>query len=153
MQKIIKPARYLFAASLILFGIQHFIYGDFITGRAIPWPATINGGTIWAYASGFLLAISGLLIIARKSAVLPALISGVMIFIWAFLRNIPILVSHPVFDGFATNTGKALALSGGMFAIAHSLLNDKKYPLIINQKMVNLIEKLKLLSPFFIAIF
>jgi uncharacterized membrane protein len=130
--KLVVVGRFFFGLALIAFGIQHFIYGDFIPGRAPAWPPAIPGQLAFAYLTGALFVLSGAAIIVDKKARAAALISGVMIFIWALLRHIPEVAANP--HGIVlTNTGKALALFGGAFAVAGSLSPGEKKSGVFNR--------------------
>jgi uncharacterized membrane protein YphA (DoxX/SURF4 family) len=117
--KIVGLGRLFFAIGLVGFGIQQFMYGDFVPGRAPEWPSAIPGRLTWAYSSGAILIAAGAAIISGKKARWAAILSGTMILLWALLRHLPELAANP--HGIVlTNTGKALALFGGAF-VAGSL--------------------------------
>ena len=120
LDKIVVLGRLFFAVSLVAFGIQQFIYGDFVPGRAPEWPPSIPGRLVWAYSSGAILITAGVAIISGKKARWAAILSGTTIFVWAFLRHLPELAANP-YGSVLTNTGKSLALFGGAFAVAGSL--------------------------------
>lgn len=116
--------RLFFAVGLIAFGIGQFIYGDFLPGRAPEWPAAMPGRLIWAYLSGAILVAAGLAIATGVKARWAAIVAGAIIFVWALLRHLPALATEP--NGLVlTQTGKALALFGGAFAVAGSLSEIK----------------------------
>ena len=118
--RFVTVGRLFFALALIGFGIQQYIFGDFVPGRAPAWPPSIPGRLVWAYVSGALLIAAGAAIISGKKARCAAILAGTMIFLWALLRHLPALVANP--HGITlTNTGKALVLFGGAFAVAGSL--------------------------------
>jgi uncharacterized membrane protein len=125
MNKFTPLGRLFFAIGLGAFGILQFIYRDFVPGRAPAWPAGIGGRLVWAYVSGAALIAAGAAIIFGKKARLAAIVSGAMIFLWALLRHIPLAAAGPSFGLAWTNTGKALALFGGAFALAGSLPDEK----------------------------
>ena len=125
MDKLIPVGRLFFAIAFIAFGIQQFIYGDFIAGRAPAWHGTDSVRLIWAYLSGAVLIVSGLAIIMEKKGRWLAILSGLMIFIWAFLRQIPVAAQGPFLGGLWTMAGKALVLFGGAFAVAGTLPQEK----------------------------
>jgi uncharacterized membrane protein len=118
MNKFVKVGRLFFGIGIVAFGIQQFLYGDFVAGRAPVWPASIPGRLVWAYASGLVLIGAGVAIILGKKVRLAGILTGTMIFLWALLRHIPLVVVDPSFGGAWTNAGKALAFFGGAFAIA-----------------------------------
>jgi uncharacterized membrane protein len=114
----------LFALSLMAFGIEHVLFGDFVAGRAPVWPAGVAGQLIWAYVSGAILIVCGALIVTRaEKAWTLALLTGAVILTWAFIRRVPLLISNPGGAAF-TATGKALALSFGCFAVAAVLRSN-----------------------------
>jgi uncharacterized membrane protein len=112
--------RLFFAVGLAGFGVLQFIYGDFVPGRAPAWPPAIPGRLVWAFASGAILIVAGAAIISGVWARWAAIVSGTMIFGWALLRHLPGLVANP-HGTVLTQSGKALALCGGAFAVAGSL--------------------------------
>jgi uncharacterized membrane protein YphA (DoxX/SURF4 family) len=107
-----------FGVSLIAFGIQQFLYGDFVPGRAPAWPAGVPGRLLWAQVSGAVLIAAGAAIVAEKKARVAAVAVAAMIFLWALLRNIPLAAADHYYGGAWTNLGKALALTGGALAVA-----------------------------------
>jgi uncharacterized membrane protein YphA (DoxX/SURF4 family) len=116
--------RIFFGVGLIAFGIQQFIYGDFVPGRAPAWPAEMPGRLAWAYLSGAILTAAGFAIVAGIRARWAAITAGIIIFVWALLRHIPELADP---NGIVlTSTCKALALFGGAFAVAGSFPVERK---------------------------
>jgi len=129
MEKMIVSGRIFFSIALIVFGIQNCISGDFVMARSVVLPAEIPGRLIAAYFSGVVLFVAGLLMIFEKKAGLAAMLAAVIIFLWAFMRNIPQAVSVPQFGGLWTNTFKTLAIGGGALIAAAS------YPSGVNQSI------------------
>jgi uncharacterized membrane protein len=128
MDRIIPIGRVFFAIALTAFGIQQLLFGDFVPGRAPAWPAGVPGRLVWAYISGIILIATGAAILSatakptyRKTARLGATVSGTMIVAWALVRHVPLVLADTDFGGAWTQFGKALALSGGAFAVAGSL--------------------------------
>jgi len=124
MDKFGVCGRLFFATALVAFGVQQFIYGDFVPGRAPAWPTAIPGRLIWAYFSGVVLVATGVAIATGIKARWAAIVTGTMIFLWALLRHLPNVIADP--NGLTiTSAGKALALFGGAFAVAGSLPHAK----------------------------
>ncbi|HEV8486665.1 MAG TPA: hypothetical protein VGV87_24175 [Blastocatellia bacterium] len=121
MNQLAPLGRLFFAVSMVAFGVQQFIYGDFVPGRAPAWPNSIPGRLVWAYVSGAILIIAGTAIIFRKNVRWAGLLVGAMIFLWALLRHIPEVAADPSSGAVLTKAGKALALWGGAFAVAGSV--------------------------------
>jgi uncharacterized membrane protein len=122
----IIPARILYGIALIVFGSLHFLFGDFITGRAPAWPADMSGQFIFAYFSGALLILSGLSIIANIKATQMLVASGILILMWAGARNIYEIIIKPEYGGLLTNTFKALSIGSGAFIVAASFVKQKE---------------------------
>lgn len=118
MDKLMRAGRALFALSMIGLGVEHFIYGEFVTGRAPPWPSTLPGEVIWAYVSGLVVVLAGVAILFEKNGRIAATILGALIFAWALLRHIPVVVASEVLAPDWTKAVKALAFTGGALAIA-----------------------------------
>jgi uncharacterized membrane protein YphA (DoxX/SURF4 family) len=118
MTKLIPIGRTFFAVAFIGMGIEHFIFKDFITGRAPAWPESLPGGLIWAYLTGIAFIAIGAAILSGKKARLAAVLGGVLILSWALLRNIPVVAADSFLSGAWTRAGKSLTFFGGFLAIA-----------------------------------
>lgn len=93
--RFVTVGRLFFALALIAFGIQQFVFGDFVPGRAPAWPQSIPGRLVWAYISGALLIAAGAAIISGRKARGAAILAATLIFLWALLRHLPPLVANP----------------------------------------------------------
>jgi uncharacterized membrane protein len=119
------PIGRLFVALAFLgMGIEHFIFQEFITGRAPAWPTSVPGKAIWAYGSGAVIAGAGLAILIRRNSRPLLMLAGILILLWALLRHIPIVAADSLLAGSWTRAGKALMLFGGAFAVAGTLLAE-----------------------------
>jgi len=128
VRTIVSIGRVFVAIALVAFGIQQFLFGDFVAGRARPWPTDVPGRMLWALSSGALLVATGGAIVwatakvsSQHTARRLAVVTGMTIFGWAFVRHVPIAIADSNFGGAWTALGKALALSGGALAVAGSL--------------------------------
>lgn len=110
--------RIFFAIALLALGIEHFIYQDFIIGRAPAWPEAIPGGVVWAYLTGTIFIGISIALFTGKKARHAAFLAAALVFVWAMLRHIPVLTTTPFLSGEWTNAGKALRFIGGALAIA-----------------------------------
>ncbi len=113
-----RAGRILFATGILGIAVLHFIYRDFITGRAPGWPQFWPGGLLWAYLTGAIFIAISLSLILGKKARHAALVFALVVFLWGFLRQIPSIVASPVLSGAWTTSGKALVFVGGALAIA-----------------------------------
>jgi uncharacterized membrane protein len=136
MPNVVPVGRAFFGVALIAWGVQQFLFGDFVPGRAPAWPASLPGKLFWAYVSGAVFIASGAAILSTyaqglrrdpgftrlsRTPRLAALLAGSLIMVWALLRHIPLALADTNFGGAWTALGKALAFTGGALAIAGSL--------------------------------
>lgn len=115
---IAVAGRTFFAAGLIGLGVEHFIFQEFVTGRAPPWPEGVPGGTVWAYVTGVAFIVLGLSFLSGRGVRPAAMVTAALIFTWAFVRLIPVAAADSVLGGTWTMAGKALTFTGGALAIA-----------------------------------
>lgn len=119
--RLIPIGRLFVALAFLGMGVEHFIFQEFITGRAPAWPASLPGRTIWAYGSGAAIGGAGLAMLAGKRGRPFIMVAGILILLWALLRHLPIVATDTLFAGSWTRAGKALMLFGGTFAVAATL--------------------------------
>lgn len=105
----------LLSGFMILGGIQHFVYIDFVAKLV---PAWIPEPRFWAYLTGAALIAGGVGILLPKTARLAAAMSGIMIFLWVVLLHIPRALADLSNTGEASGVFEALALSGVAFMLA-----------------------------------
>lgn len=111
--------RAFFAVGLMGLAAEHFVFGEFVTGRAPPWPEGVPGGAVWAGATGVALIVLGLGILSGGRWARPAaIVTAVVIFLWAFVRQVPVVAADSFLSGTWTTAGKALTFTGGALAIA-----------------------------------
>ena len=118
MRLLLPLGRAFFAVALIGLGIEHYVFREFVTGRAPPWPASIPGGVIWAYATGLIFVAVGVSILAGRHARSATILAATLICLWALLRNIPVVSASAPLSGAWTRTGKSLFFVGACLAIA-----------------------------------
>jgi uncharacterized membrane protein len=114
----IRVGTTFFALGLIGLGIEHFVFGEFVTGRAPAWPASFPGGVWFARLTGIVFVGSGLLVLLGKKARSAAIAAAALIASWALLRHIPVLFASAFLSGAWTQAGKALVFTGGALAVA-----------------------------------
>src|SRR5207245_10194719 len=115
MEKSQMLGRLLVAVSLIVFGIQHFMYGGFVAGLVL---AFMPGRLFWAYFIGaaFIAAAAGILykMLARPAATML----GVMFFLFVVLLHIPRIIGKSGDGNEWTSGFVALAMCGGAWIVA-----------------------------------
>jgi uncharacterized membrane protein len=117
LESLIPLGRFFLAAFLILGGIQHFIYVEFVT-RLVP--AWIPGQRFWTYFAACALIAGGIGIILPWTRRLAASMSAIMIFLWVVLLHIPRALASPHDANELTAVFEALAMSGMAILIAAS---------------------------------
>lgn len=129
-----RVGRSFFAIGLIGLGIEHFIFGDFLVGRAPAWPESVPGGLIWAYLTGITFIVSGGMVLFGKRARAAAILTAVLIAAWALLRLIPVVAADSLLSGAWTRAGKALTFTGGAMAIAATFpkIRAPRNPTLLN---------------------
>jgi len=117
MQKSQTLGRIFVAVSLVVFGVQHFMYGGFVAGLV---PAFMPGRLFWAYFVGvaFFAAAAGILykLMARPAATML----GVMFFLFVVLLHIPRIVGNAGNGNEWTSGFVALAMCGGAWILANA---------------------------------
>lgn len=121
--KITPYGKYPLAIMVIVFGIDHFVYVDFVASLV---PAWIPGHVFWTYFAGVALIAGGIGILFDIEARLAATLLGIMIFIWLLVLHIPRAIADPV-SGMGnewTSVFEALAFSGIGFILGQMLKTD-----------------------------
>jgi uncharacterized membrane protein len=107
--------RYIFAFSMVIFGIQHFLYAAFIAYLIPSWmPAHL----FWAYATGTAFIAAGLAMATHIFSRLASALLGVMFLLWFLLLHTPRVIAHPRNGDELTSAFVALAFSGASFLLA-----------------------------------
>lgn len=107
--------RLLFALSLVVFGVQHFMYAAFI---ATLIPAWIPAHLFWAYFIGVVFLGAALSVGTGVTAGLVEILLGIMFFLWVILLHAPRVAHTPHHGNEWTSLFIALAMSGVCFALA-----------------------------------
>lgn len=140
-----KTGRLFFIISFIGLAAEHFIFKDFITGRAPAWPDSFRGGLVWAYSTGVFFFITGIAAIFRKKARVALILAAILIFLWAFIRNIPVMVEDMLLGGSWTKAGKALFFFGGLLVVAGTM------PVEPGRHNASLLKYINLKNEFFVV--
>jgi uncharacterized membrane protein len=113
-----RLGRYLFALTLTVFGVQHFIYAQFVATLVPSW---IPGHLFWAYAVGIAFIAATLSILTNIKARLAATLLGIMFFTWVLIVHLPRVAAAPHNGNEWTSALVALAMCGGAWIIAGTL--------------------------------
>jgi uncharacterized membrane protein len=112
-----EVGRGLFAISLPVFGVQHFLYAHFVATLIPDW---IPARLFWAYFVGIAFFAAALSILTRTLAALSAALLGTMFFLWVVLLHAPRVAAASHNANEWTSMWVALAMSGAAFLIAGS---------------------------------
>jgi uncharacterized membrane protein len=153
MKHLVPVGRIFFAVAFLGLGMEHFLFQGFVTGRAPEWPASIPGGTVWAYMSGAAIVVTGLAIITGRKARLAAILAGALILSWAVVRHIPVAATDAFLAPTWTRAGKALTLFGGAFAIAGTFPTEESSRDTLLLKFMNLSKEFIVLGRICLGIF
>jgi uncharacterized membrane protein YphA (DoxX/SURF4 family) len=107
--------RMLFGGSLIVFGVQHLMYGPFVAGLI---PAWIPAHLFWAYFVGAAFLAAALAIVSGRMASLAATLLGIMFLLWVVTLHSPRVATALHNGNEWTSLFVALAMSGGAFLVA-----------------------------------
>jgi uncharacterized membrane protein len=112
---------YLFLSLLIVVGIQHFMYADFISTLVPTW---IPGHIYWAYFVGIAFLATAVSIILRIKIVIITSLSGLMFLLWVLILHLPRVISNIHTETEWTSLFVALAMSGISFMISETTLQN-----------------------------
>lgn len=99
----------LFGVFLVICGVQHFVYADFVVTLV---PAWLPGLRFWVYFTAVALIAGGIGVNYQATARFAATLSGLMIFLWVLLLHIPRAVHYWPETNETAAIFEALALSG-----------------------------------------
>ena len=95
LEKFIPFGRIFFSSMLIIYGIDHFVYAEFVSAMVPSW---IPKPFFWTYFAGAALIGAGIAIIFRIKIRIVASLLGIMIFLWLILLHIPRAMADPFVD-------------------------------------------------------
>ena len=109
---------WLFAFSMVVFGIQHFMYATFLATLVPTWmPVHL----FWIYFTGAGMIVAGLAIVTTILARLASAVLGLMFLLWFVLLHLPRSLAQPRNGDEWSSAFVALAMCGGSFVIAGTM--------------------------------
>jgi uncharacterized membrane protein YphA (DoxX/SURF4 family) len=117
LEALIPIGTFFFSIMLIVFGMEHMLYGQYVKMLVPDW---IPGHLFWTYFAGIALIGAGVGIMLRIKLRQISLLTGGMIFIWFIVLHIPRAVGAPASDmgNELTSVFQSLGFSGVAFVIA-----------------------------------
>ena len=95
IKRTARYGKYFFALMLVVFGMDHFVYAEFVKKLV---PAWIPGATFWTYFAAIALIGSGLAIFINFKPRLISILLATMLFIWLIVLHIPRALGAPASD-------------------------------------------------------
>jgi uncharacterized membrane protein len=118
--KFQRDGKYLFAAALIVFGVQHYMYTQFITTLIPTW---LPFHLFWAWVVTIAFFASAISIIIGKKVRLATLLLAVMFLIWVIILHLPRAITNGHSEPEWTSTFVALA-AGAVSLVVAGLAKD-----------------------------
>jgi uncharacterized membrane protein YphA (DoxX/SURF4 family) len=117
LEKLIPLGSIFFAIMLIIFGIDHFLYYQFVQTLVPVW---IPFPLFWTYFAAIALIGSGISFIFRIKIKLVGILTAIMLFLWLIILHIPRAIAMPeaANGNELTSVFEALAFSGVALVIA-----------------------------------
>ena len=107
--------RYIYAFSMVIFGIQHYLYAPYIAFLIPKWmPAHL----FLAYFTGTAFIAAGLAIATHLFSRLASILLGLMFFLWVISLHAPRVIASPHNADELISLFVALAFSGTSFLLA-----------------------------------
>jgi uncharacterized membrane protein len=117
LERALPAGRYLFGVMLVLFGLDHFLYPQFVAALVPDW---VGAQMFWTYFAGTALIAGGIGIMVPRLARMAALMTGVMILLWVPMLHIPRAIADPYMNvgNEWASVWEATAFSGVAFMLA-----------------------------------
>lgn len=111
LQKLAAYGKYFLALLLVIFGIDHFLYAEFVKTLVPDW---IPGQIFWTYFAGVALIGAGLAIFINFKPKTISLLLAIMLLIWLLVLHIPRAFAAPGTDNGNewTSVFECLAFAG-----------------------------------------
>jgi hypothetical protein len=117
-----KAGRYMFAISLVVFAVQHFIYGTFV---ATLIPAWIPWHLFWTYFVAVAFLAAALSIASNKFTAFAGILLGAMFLLWVVILHAPRVAASPHNGNEWTSEFVALAMGGASLVMASAPRRDE----------------------------
>jgi len=115
INELLPAGRYFIGIFMILGGIQHFIYVPFVATLVPGW---IPGHVFWTYFAAIALIAGGLGLFLKNWTKLAALLSCIMIGLWAIFLHIPRVMATPNDGNEWSSLFETFAFTGALFVLS-----------------------------------
>jgi uncharacterized membrane protein len=111
---LLPSAGIIFGIPWIVFGIQHFMYADFVSGLV---PAYMPVRIFWAYLTGVAMIAAGISFIIRRQVRLAAFLLGCMLLLFILMLHTLLLSGEPQVGMHWTRALQDTAIMGAAFGL------------------------------------
>ncbi len=122
MNKYTRIIQTLFGIPWLVFGLQHFLYGEFV---ATLVPAFVPFKLFWAYFTGAAMIAAGISLIVNRFARLAAMFLGLMLTLFVLMIHVPALVAKTLTVAAWTRPVQDIALACASFLLAKTFFQNK----------------------------
>src|SRR5882757_8905746 len=112
---ILPAATMVFGIPWIVFGVQHFMYADFVSGLV---PAYMPVRIFWAYLTAVAMIAAGISFIIRRQVDLAAFLLGCMLLLFILMVHTLLLYGEPQVGIHWTRVMQDTAIMGAAFGLA-----------------------------------
>lgn len=111
LARLAPYGRYFFCIMLIAFGIDHFLYVEFVSGLVPNW---IPFAIFWTYFTGVALLGAGIAILIGFKIKIVCQLLAIMLFLWLFTVHFRLALKYPEWSGGENITAcfQCLAFTG-----------------------------------------
>jgi uncharacterized membrane protein len=113
--RLANAGRWLIAISLVVFAVQHFMYGRFV---ATLIPAWIPAHLFWAYFTGIAFVAAALSITTKRMLGMATMLLGTMFLLWVVVLHAPRVAGAIRNGNEVTSLFVAVAMCGLSFVLA-----------------------------------
>lgn len=110
-----RAGSFCFALYLVIAGIQHFIFAEFVSSLVPSW---VPGNIYWVYLTGIALIAGGVGLVVKRTRYIAGNLVGIMIFIWFLILHLPRAIAADPSKNEWIAVVEALTFSGFSFIIA-----------------------------------
>jgi uncharacterized membrane protein len=115
--------RFVFGACMVVFGVQHFMYVQFIATLVPSW---LPLHVFWTYFFGVALIAAGISIFTGIQARLAAILLGAMFLLWVVVLHAPRVAASPHNGDEWSSLFVAMAMCGSCFIIAAAAASKER---------------------------
>ena len=126
----IAAGRVLLASAILIFSIQHFMYGEFIAKLIPDW---IPFQIFWAYLIGLVFLTASISLLLNIKTQLASFLLGFMFLFWVVCLHAPRVITNPNKETEWTSLFIALGFCG-IFLMLDSACQQKKRTEFISSK-------------------